>query len=203
MTGFTTTEIELAIKNLEATNQKVSTINMRKILGRGSYGTLQKILRQKGYLEEPVKSSETGESDVSGLGYATDRPDTDHKNQPVTEANENYQSLGSSGIESMIHDAEKTLNQLRSENLKLSNDIQHIENNITTPLTEYQAVLKFFNNRLFQGSCPEIPKDLLIVLRELILRSRQHLGILHNDKSEFYRDEADKLLKAIFLSQNI
>lgn len=203
MTGFTTTEIDLAIKNLEATNQKVSTINMRKILGRGSYGTLQKILRQKGYLEETVRSSETGRSNDSVRSYETNGGDTDHNNPAVTETNETYKSLGSSGIESMIHDAEKTLNLLRNENLKLTGDIQHIENDITAPLSEYQAVLKFFNNRFFQGSCPEIPEDLLIVLRELIIRSRQHLGILHNDKSEFYRDEADKLLKAIFLSQNI
>lgn len=193
MTGFTTTEIDLAIKNLQATNQKISTINMRKILGRGSYGTIQKILRQKGYLDASDKFS-LNETKETG---------TEH-NSLVSQDPENGElPTGSPGVESLISDAQKTLTRLRRENLKLNDEINRMETEVTAPLNEYQAILKFINNRFFQGAYPEIPEDLLIILRELILRTRPKLGILHNDKPEYYRDDADRILRAILLSRNL
>ena len=193
MTGFTTTEIDLAIKNLQATNQKISTINMRKILGRGSYGTIQKILRQKGYLDASDKFS-LNETEETG---------TEH-NSLVSQDPENRElPTGSPGVESLISDAQKTLTRLRRENLKLNDEINRMETEVTAPLNEYQAILKFINNRFFQGAYPEIPEDLLIILRELILRTRPKLGILHNDKPEYYRDDADRILRAILLGRNL
>ncbi|MBQ3776249.1 MAG: DNA-binding protein [Ruminobacter sp.] len=193
MTGFTTTEIDLAIKNLQATNQKISTINMRKILGRGSYGTIQKILRQKGYLDASDKFSlnETEETGTEHNSLVSQDPDTGEL------------PTGSPGVESLISDAQKTLTRLRRENLKLNDEINRMETEVTAPLNEYQAILKFINNRFFQGASPEIPEDLLIILRELILRTRPKLGILHNDKPEYYRDDADRILRAILLSRNL
>lgn len=193
MTGFTTTEIDLAIKNLQATNQKISTINMRKILGRGSYGTIQKILRQKGYLDASDKFSlnETKETGTEHNSLVSQDPETGEL------------PTGSPGVESLISDAQKTLTRLRRENLKLNDEINRMETEVTAPLNEYQAILKFINNRFFQGAYPEIPEDLLIILRELILRTRPKLGILHNDKPEYYRDDADRILRAILLSRNL
>lgn len=193
MTGFTTTEIDLAIKNLQATNQKISTINMRKILGRGSYGTIQKILRQKGYLDASDKFSlnETEETGTEHNSLVSQDPET--RELPT----------GSLGVESLISDAQKTLTRLRRENLKLNDEINRMETEVTAPLNEYQAILKFINNRFFQGAYPEIPEDLLIILRELILRTRPKLGILHNDKPEYYRDDADRILRAILLGRNL
>lgn len=193
MTGFTTTEIDLAIKNLQATNQKISTINMRKILGRGSYGTIQKILRQKGYLDASDKFSlnETEETGTEHNSLVSQNPETGEL------------PTGSPGVESLISDAQKTLTRLRRENLKLNDEINRMETEVTAPLNEYQAILKFINNRFFQGAYPEIPEDLLIILRELILRTRPKLGILHNDKPEYYRDDADRILRAILLSRNL
>lgn len=193
MTGFTTTEIDLAIKNLQATNQKISTINMRKILGRGSYGTIQKILRQKGYLDASDKFSlnETEETGTEHNSIVSQDPETGEL------------PTGSPGVESLISDAQKTLARLRRENLKLNDEINRMETEVTAPLNEYQAILKFINNRFFQGAYPEIPEDLLIILRELILRTRPKLGILHNDKLEYYRDDADRILRAILLGRNL
>lgn len=193
MTGFTTTEIDLAIKNLQATNQKISTINMRKILGRGSYGTIQKILRQKGYLDASDKFS-LNETEETG---------TEHNSLVSQEPETGELPTGSPGVESLISDAQKTLTRLRRENLKLNDEINRMETEVTAPLNEYQAILKFINNRFFQGAYPEIPEDLLIILRELILRTRPKLGILHNDKPEYYRDDADRILRAILLSRNL
>ena len=193
MTGFTTTEIDLAIKNLQATNQKISTINMRKILGRGSYGTIQKILRQKGYLDASDKFS-LNETEETG---------TEHNSLVSQDPETGELSTGSPGVESLISDAQKTLTRLRRENLKLNDEINRMETEVTAPLNEYQAILKFINNRFFQGAYPEIPEDLLIILRELILRTRPKLGILHNDKPEYYRDDADRILRAILLGRNL
>lgn len=193
MTGFTTTEIDLAIKNLQATNQKISTINMRKILGRGSYGTIQKILRQKGYLDASDKFS-LNETEETG---------TEHNSLVSQDPETGELPTGSPGVESLISDAQKTLTRLRRENLKLNDEINRMETEVTAPLNEYQAILKFINNRFFQGAYPEIPEDLLIILRELILRTRPKLGILHNDKPEYYRDNADRILRAILLSRNL
>lgn len=193
MTGFTTTEIDLAIKNLQATNQKISTINMRKILGRGSYGTIQKILRQKGYLDASDKFS-LNETEETG---------TEHNSLVSQDPETGELPTGSPGVESLISDAQKTLTRLRRENLKLNDEINRMETEVTAPLNEYQAILKFINNRFFQGAYPEIPEDLLIILRELILRTRPKLGILHNDKLEYYRDDADRILRAILLSRNL
>ena len=193
MTGFTTTEIDLAIKNLQATNQKISTINMRKILGRGSYGTIQKILRQKGYLDASDKFS-LNETEKTG---------TEHNSLVSQDPETGELPTGSPGVESLISDAQKTLTRLRRENLKLNDEINRMETEVTAPLNEYQAILKFINNRFFQGAYPEIPEDLLIILRELILRTRPKLGILHNDKPEYYRDDADRILRAILLSRNL
>ncbi|WP_405349909.1 DNA-binding protein [Ruminobacter amylophilus] len=193
MTGFTTTEIDLAIKNLQATNQKISTINMRKILGRGSYGTIQKILRQKGYLDASDKFS-LNETEETG---------TEHNSLVSQDPETGELPTGSPGVESLISDAQKTLTRLRRENLKLNDEINRMETEVTAPLNEYQAILKFINNRFFQGAYPEIPEDLLIILRELILRTRPKLGILHNDKPEYYRDDADRILRAILLSRNL
>ncbi|SFP17243.1 hypothetical protein SAMN02910344_00622 [Ruminobacter amylophilus] len=193
MTGFTTTEIDLAIKNLQATNQKISTINMRKILGRGSYGTIQKILRQKGYLDASDKFS-LNETEETG---------TEHNSLVSQDPETGELPTGSPGVESLISDAQKTLTRLRRENLKLNDEINRMETEVTAPLNEYQAILKFINNRFFQGASPEIPEDLLIILRELILRTRPKLGILHNDKPEYYRDDADRILRAILLSRNL
>ncbi len=193
MTGFTTTEIDLAIKNLQATNQKISTINMRKILGRGSYGTIQKILRQKGYLDASDKFS-LNETEETG---------TEHNSLVSQDPETGELPTGSPGVESLISDAQKTLTKLRRENLKLNDEINRMETEVTAPLNEYQAILKFINNRFFQGAYPEIPEDLLIILRELILRTRPKLGILHNDKPEYYRDDADRILRAILLGRNL
>ena len=193
MTGFTTTEIDLAIKNLQATNQKISTINMRKILGRGSYGTIQKILRQKGYLDASDKFS-LNETEETG---------TEHNSLVSQDPETGELPTGSPGVESLISDAQKTLTRLRRENLKLNDKINRMETEVTAPLNEYQAILKFINNRFFQGAYPEIPEDLLIILRELILRTRPKLGILHNDKLEYYRDDADRILRAILLGRNL
>lgn len=193
MTGFTTTEIDLAIKNLQATNQKISTINMRKMLGRGSYGTIQKILRQKGYLDASDKFS-LNETEETG---------TEHNSLVSQDPETGELPTGSPGVESLISDAQKTLTRLRRENLKLNDEINRMETEVTAPLNEYQAILKFINNRFFQGAYPEIPEDLLIILRELILRTRPKLGILHNDKPEYYRDDADRILRAILLSRNL
>ena len=193
MTGFTTTEIDLAIKNLQATNQKISTINMRKILGRGSYGTIQKILRQKGYLDASDKFS-LNETEETG---------TEHNSLVSQDPETGELPTGSPGVESLISDAQKTLTRLRRENLKLNDEINRMETEVTAPLNEYQAILKFINNRFFQGAYTEIPEDLLIILRELILRTRPKLGILHNDKPEYYRDDADRILRAILLSRNL
>lgn len=193
MTGFTTTEIDLAIKNLQATNQKISTINMRKILGRGSYGTIQKILRQKGYLDASDKFS-LNETEETG---------TEHNSLVSQDPETGELPTGSPGVESLISDAQKTLTRLRRENLKLNDEINRMETEVTAPLNEYQAILKFINNRFFQGAYPEIPEDLLIILRELILRTKPKLGILHNDKPEYYRDDADRILRAILLSRNL
>lgn len=193
MTGFTTTEIDLAIKNLQATNQKISTINMRKILGRGSYGTIQKILRQKGYLDASDKFS-LNETEETG---------TEHNSLVSQDPETGELPTGSPGVESLISDAQKTLTRLRRENLKLNDEINRMETEVTAPLNEYQAILKFINNRFFQGAYPEIPEDLLIILRELILRTRPKLGILHNDKPEYYRDDADRILRSILLSRNL
>lgn len=193
MTGFTTTEIDLAIKNLQATNQKISTINMRKILGRGSYGTIQKILRQKGYLDASDKFS-LNETEKTG---------TEHNSLVSQDPETGELPTGSPGVESLISDAQKTLTRLRRENLKLNDEINRMETEVTAPLNEYQAILKFINNRFFQGAYPEIPEDLLIILRELILRTRPKLGILHNDKLEYYRDDADRILRAILLGRNL
>jgi hypothetical protein len=193
MTGFTTTEIDLAIKNLQATNQKISTINMRKILGRGSYGTIQKILRQKGYLDASDKFS-LNETEETG---------TEHNSLVSQDPETGELPTGSPGVESLISDAQKTLTRLRRENLKLNDEINRMETEVTAPLNEYQAILKFINNRFFQGAYPEIPEDLLIILRELILRTRPKLGILHNDKPEYYRDDADRILRAILLGRNL
>ena len=193
MTGFTTTEIDLAIKNLQATNQKISTINMRKILGRGSYGTIQKILRQKGYLDASDKFS-LNETEETG---------TEHNSLVSQDPETGELPTGSPGVESLISDAQKTLTRLRRENLKLNDEINRMETEVTAPLNEYQAILKFINNRFFQGASPEIPEDLLIILRELILRTKPKLGILHNDKPEYYRDDADRILRAILLSRNL
>ncbi|WP_031578324.1 DNA-binding protein [Ruminobacter sp. RM87] len=193
MTGFTTTEIDLAIKNLQATNQKISTINMRKILGRGSYGTIQKILRQKGYLDASDKFS-LNETEETG---------TEHNSLVSQDPETGELPTGSPGVESLISDAQKTLTRLRRENLKLNDEINRMETEVTAPLNEYQAILKFINNRFFQGAYPEIPEDLLIILRELILRTRPKLGILHNDKLEYYRDDADRILRAILLGRNL
>lgn len=193
MTGFTTTEIDLAIKNLQATNQKISTINMRKILGRGSYGTIQKILRQKGYLDASDKFS-LNETEETG---------TEHNSLVSQDPETGELPTGSPGVESLISEAQKTLTRLRRENLKLNDEINRMETEVTAPLNEYQAILKFINNRFFQGAYPEIPEDLLIILRELILRTRPKLGILHNDKPEYYRDDADRILRAILLSRNL
>ena len=197
MTGFTTTEIDLAIKNLQATGQKISTINMRRILGRGSYGTIQQILRQKGFLNTPNEESDPR---ITPQNSENANPAYVHEPENHVTASD---ACGSEGIERMIHDAEKTLIRLRNENTRLRDDIERIENEITGPLQEYQSVLKFINNRFFQGTCPEIPEDLLIILRELIRKTKPRLGILHNDKSEYYRDDANKLLKAVFLSRNL
>lgn len=193
MTGFTTTEIDLAIKNLQATNHKISTINMRKILGRGSYGTIQKILRQKGYLDASDKFS-LNETEETG---------TEHNSLVSQDPETGELPTGSPGVESLISDAQKTLTRLRRENLKLNDEINRMETEVTAPLNEYQAILKFINNRFFQGAYPEIPEDLLIILRELILRTRPKLGILHNDKPEYYRDDADRILRAILLGRNL
>ncbi len=193
MTGFTTTEIDLAIKNLQATNQKISTINMRKILGRGSYGTIQKILRQKGYLDASDKFS-LNETEETG---------TEHNSLVSQDPETGELPTGSPGVESLISDAQKTLTRLHRENLKLNDEINRMETEVTAPLNEYQAILKFINNRFFQGAYPEIPEDLLIILRELILRTRPKLGILHNDKLEYYRDDADRILRAILLGRNL
>lgn len=193
MTGFTTTEIDLAIKNLQATNQKISTINMRKILGRGSYGTIQKILRQKGYLDASDKFS-LNETEETG---------TEHNSLVSQDPETGELPTGSPGVESLISDAQKTLTRLRRENLKLNDEINRMETEVTAPLNEYQAILKFINNRFFQGAYPEIPEDLLIILRELILRTKPKLGILHNDKPEYYRDDADRILRAILLGRNL
>ena len=193
MTGFTTTEIDLAIKNLQATNQKISTINMRKILGRGTYGTIQKILRQKGYLDASDKFS-LNETEETG---------TEHNSLVSQDPETGELPTGSPGVESLISDAQKTLTRLRRENLKLNDEINRMETEVTAPLNEYQAILKFINNRFFQGAYPEIPEDLLIILRELILRTRPKLGILHNDKPEYYRDDADRILRAILLRRNL
>ena len=193
MTGFTTTEIDLAIKNLQATNQKISTINMRKILGRGSYGTIQKILRQKGYLDASDKFS-LNETEKTG---------TEHNSLVSQDPETGELPTGSPGVESLISDAQKTLTRLRRENLKLNDEINRMETEVIAPLNEYQAILKFINNRFFQGVYPEIPEDLLIILRELILRTRPKLGILHNDKPEYYRDDADRILRAILLGRNL
>ena len=51
MAKFTDIELDNAIRTLIINNQKITTLNVRKILGKGSNSSIQAVLQRKGYLK--------------------------------------------------------------------------------------------------------------------------------------------------------
>lgn len=217
--GFTTTEIDEAIAALKEQNLKISTINLRRILGRGSYATLQKILQQNGYLhsaDEKVYNSEGQlknnrfssdtqiDEDKSTGDLSTDKkiPGSSALNHPNTPGNKENTSGRSESIASLISQTSNAISRLKKENLEISQKISRIDTEITSPLLEHQIILKHFNNRCLSGAVGEIPEDLMIILKELIFRTKSRLNTLHNG-SDYYDDKAKKLLKIMCFDKNI
>ena len=218
MMGFTTTEIDDAIAALKEQNLKISTINLRRILGRGSYATLQKILQQNGYIHSPGEKVYKSDGRIKNEGVS---PSIQHEDKSTEEYSKDDENRNSSTCNSqhaavnndntictgesfacLISQTDHTIKKKKKDNQELSQKIRRLEEEISNPLLEHQIILKHFNNRCLSGAVGEIPEDLMIILKELIFRTKNRLNTLHNG-SDYYEDKAKKLLKIMCLDRNI
>ncbi len=186
MTRLTTTDVENAISTLLIEGEPITTINVRAVLGSGSFSSIQKILRGLGYLKETAKTESVTEREP----VTQELENTDHK-----------QISNRQEIERLIYDKQQELERLRRKEANLEALTTKIENEFSEPFHNATAVLEYYLKMTLDSDlATEIPGDLKILLKKF--RDQPEFELIKDENSS-YEDDAAKIVRAILLNKEL
>jgi hypothetical protein len=203
MAKFTDIELDNAIRTLIINNQKITTLNVRKILGKGSNSSIQAVLQKKGYLK--VKEKVTPQyTSITNDNNEEHNNNIDSIENTVSPKNLNSQDYCINDISS------KLVKELERENTTLSTQIESLEhtndtlnNKILNAIVKQNAISTYLIDKLLNNRNSTIPEDLVNTLKILRHLTTKKIPLIKDSNNIYYKEHAKKITKYMIMSNDI
>lgn len=203
MAKFTDIELDNAIRTLIINNQKITTLNVRKILGKGSNSSIQTVLQKKGYLK--VKEKVTTQ-----YTSITNENSEVHNNNIESVANSASENTSNSQDYCINDISSKLVKELEKDNTTLVNQIQTLEqtndilnNKILNAIVKQNAISSYLIDKLLNNHNSTMPEDLVNTFKILLHLTAKKLPLIKDNNNIYYKEHAKKITKYMIMSNDI
>lgn len=203
MAKFTDIELDNAIRTLIINNQKITTLNVRKILGKGSNSSIQAVLQKKGYLK--VKEKVTTQ-----YTSITNENSEVHNNNIESVANSPTENTSNSQDYCINDISSKLVKELEKDNTTLVNQIQTLEqtndilnNKILNAIVKQNAISSYLIDKLLNNHNSTMPEDLVNTFKILLHLTAKKLPLIKDNNNIYYKEHAKKITKYMIMSNDI
>lgn len=203
MAKFTDIELDNAIRTLIINNQKITTLNVRKILRKGSNSSIQAVLQKKGYLKvkEKVTTQHTS---------ITNENSEVHNNNIESVANSATENTSNSQDYCIKDISSKLVKELEKDNTTLVNQIQTLEqtndilnNKILNAIVKQNAISSYLIDKLLNNHNSTMPEDLVNTFKILLHLTAKKLPLIKDNNNIYYKEHAKKITKYMIMSNDI
>lgn len=203
MAKFTDIELDNAIRTLIINNQKITTLNVRKFLGKGSNSSIQAVLQKKGYLK--VKEKVTTQ-----YTSITNENSEVHNNNIESVANSTTENTSNSQDYCINDISSKLVKELEKDNTTLVNQIQTLEqtndilnNKILNAIVKQNAISSYLIDKLLNNHNSTMPEDLVNTFKILLHLTAKKLPLIKDNNNIYYKEHAKKITKYMIMSNDI
>lgn len=203
MAKFTDIELDNAIRTLIINNQKITTLNVRKILGKGSNSSIQAVLQKKGYLKVKEKVT-TQYTSITNENSEVHNNNIESVSNSATENSSNSQHYCINDISS------KLVKELEKDNTTLVNQIQTLEqtndilnNKILNAIVKQNAISSYLIDKLLNNHNSTMPEDLVNTFKILLHLTAKKLPLIKDNNNIYYKEHAKKITKYMIMSNDI
>lgn len=203
MAKFTDIELDNAIRTLIINNQKITTLNVRMILGKGSNSSIQAVLQKKGYLKVKEKVT-TQYTSITNENSEVHNNNIESVSNSATENTSNSQDYCINDISS------KLVKELEKDNTTLVNQIQTLEqtndilnNKILNAIVKQNAISSYLIDKLLNNHNSTMPEDLVNTFKILLHLTAKKLPLIKDNNNIYYKEHAKKITKYMIMSNDI
>lgn len=223
MPKLTITDLKRAIATLEENNESITTLNLRKVLGHGSFSTITKLLKEikneKDINDNPTQIQITNLEAITGSQETKNFNDYLKGNSNLLSDNldlsNNENSQSSLDEDEYINNLKEELTLLKNSELNLTKTKLKYDTSINQKLIKANNVLDFYLERIIDDNfINELPKDLITllkILRDEKIKESKNLPKALNQSGVFKLDanikdqneDTSKLIKILKLATDL
>lgn len=221
MPKLTITDLKRAIATLEENNESITTLNLRKVLGHGSFSTITKLLK------EIKNENDLGDNNpqLSKVEEVLNSPDSKNFNDYLKsnsnlsgdnlELSNDENSQSSLDEDEYINNLKEELTLLKNSELNLTKTKLKYDTSINQKLIKANNVLDFYLERIIDDNfINELPKDLITLLKILrdekikkssnLPKSLNQSGVFKLDANiKAQNEDTSKLIKILKLATDL